>query len=170
MSGSTTSKNLGMVSAVKIGPTAPNNQNIIWIDTNFNPNKKKAFDILSSSWIEIVFLPSPANITKKLLTNTTGYNAVSIYLQDEDVFIMTNSTSEDSFVNLPEPNANFEGKYFKLVNLHSDKKIMYNYTLFGNQWIGTTEQPSGTTYEIVCTERVKGNGEYVWYLISNIQL
>lgn len=168
MSGTTTSKNLGMVSAVKTSPTPPNNKNLIWIDTNFTPNKKKAYDVLSQSWIEVVFLPSPANITKKLITRKTKYVDEPVYLQDEDVFIKTNTTDVDTFVNLPEPNANFEGKSFKIANLHADKKIMYNYPLYGNQWNQSTEQIAGTTIEIVCTERVDGTGDYVWYQISKM--
>lgn len=167
MSGTTTSKNLGMISAVKTGPNQPNNTNLIWYDTNFLPPKKKAFDTLSQDWIEIIFLPSPANITKKLIVKKTGYIDQAIYLQDEDVFIKTNSTAVDTFVNLPLANANFEGKSFKLVNLHSDsKKIMYNQPIIsvGNSEI--TEQEAGLTFEIVCTEKVDGNGIYVWYLID----
>lgn len=50
---STTSKNLGQVSAVIYSPTAPNNINVIWIDTSTTPSIKKNWDVNSQTWIPL---------------------------------------------------------------------------------------------------------------------
>lgn len=166
----TTSKNLGQISAVKIGETEPSNKNMLWIDTSFNPSKKKAWDILTSSWIEVVFLPSPANITKRIIYRFFQVGDDAIYLQDEDVFYK--EIDGIANVNLPLPNANFDGKTFKLVNTSGVGDIQLNIAVKG--WHLDEDEiggraggvPPNNIWEILCCKN-PSDDDFSWRLISH---
>ena len=165
MSGNTTSKNLGQVSAVITSAVEPTNRNLLWYDTNFNPPKKKSYDNLTESWIEVIFLPSPANLVKKLIVKI-AVNDDPVYLQDEDVFIKTLNTTLDSNVNLPLPNANLEGKSFKIVNYHTNKSILLNQEIitFAGDTLNQVYQYNGV--EIVCSKN-EISGGFSWFQIAS---
>lgn len=44
------SKNLGQVAAIVYGTVAPNNKNLVWIDTTTNPPVKKEYNYTSGAW------------------------------------------------------------------------------------------------------------------------
>lgn len=75
-----TSKNLGPVSAVYSGTVAPSNKNLIWFDTTTTPSTKKVWDNNTSAWVAI-------NIAPSIVFNTGG--AASKYVRqlisDEDL-------------------------------------------------------------------------------------
>ena len=166
MSGTTTSKNLGLVSAVKTAPTPPSNKNLVWIDTNTNPPKKKMFDVLSQSWLEVVFLPSPANIVKRLQTTTTEDVNINTYnIQNEDVFIKT--ISGDTYINLPTPIADFDGKTFEIINMSIDSKIFYNNPIRTINSQDLEQQTQSTNWKILCC---RISGQFRWTLINKSSL
>lgn len=49
----TTSKNLGQIAAVISSPTAPSNQNVIWLDTSGLSTVKKVWDPIAAAWVPL---------------------------------------------------------------------------------------------------------------------
>jgi hypothetical protein len=168
MGGSTTtSKNLGLVSAIKMGLTPPSNRNLMWIDTNTTPAKKKLFDFVSQLWLEIVFSAesNTVNSSKKQIIKKTGSVDAIITLSNEDIFIKTTELELDTFVTLPTPSASNEGKMYECVNLTVGQyKIMYDKPIYSVNDVQVTEQLE-LNWRIVCTFWEQANS-YKWILIN----
>lgn len=164
--GTTTSKNLGQVSSIKTGTTPPSNKNILWLDTNTNPATKKSFDIGTQTWLEVVFLPSPANVIKKMIISSPDSNNPDTYsILNEDVFIK--SADGSTYVNLPLPTADYNGKVFEIVNQHPSDSIYFNYPIRVNNNGDTEQLAGGTSIRIVCS--IIG-GQFKWTLLSKSNL
>jgi hypothetical protein len=164
--GTTTSKNLGQVSSIKTGTTPPSNRNLLWLDTNTNPPTKKSFDIGMQTWLEVVFLPSPANVIKKMIISSPDTNNPDTYvLLNEDVFIKTADGA--TYVNLPIPTADYNGKVFEIVNHHPIDPIYFNFPIRANNTDDIEQLAGNTSLRIVCSLT---EGQFKWVLLSKNNL
>lgn len=107
---STTSKNLGQVSAIRTSATPPTNKNMMWIDNSAVPYKKKFYDTVTQQWLEVVFIASPANVLKKFKCRVGGSTQLT---SSDDGYIVT---EPDSMIDLPTPTATNLGQMLTISN------------------------------------------------------
>lgn len=164
--GTTTSKNLGLIAAIKTGVTPPANKNLIWMDTNTIPPTKKSFDVGTQNWLEIVFLPSPANVIKKMIIVSAEDDNIDTYsILNEDIFIKRNNGA--TFINLPLPGAEYNGKLFEIVNQHDVDLVYFNFPIKINNNFELEELSAKTSMRIVCS--LFGNS-FKWIMLSKSNL
>ena len=158
---SNTSKNLGLISAVKSGINPPNNKELIWFDTNFNPPKRKMWDESVQEWGEVVFISSPLNSIKRMIVNEIGVDQTNFTINNEDLFVKTDSNS-NTFLNLVTPNFVNLNKSLKISNL-TNKKILLNHVIIGKDGNSFEEIEAYKNCEIIC---LKNGNQINWYLLS----
>lgn len=163
---STTSKNLGQVSSVIYGTTAPSNKKLVWYDTNFNPARIKLWDESVQSWGELIFVMSPTTTLKRLITNNIADDQQYITITTQDCIIKTKTG--DSFINLPVADHDVLGKVIEISNLAISGNIYFNYPLLTTNLMEQESMPPNSSMKIICAVSSDINAtEYAWYVLNS---
>jgi hypothetical protein len=168
---STTSKNLGTISAIWAGPLPPSNHMMMWIDNSSNPYVRKFWDTVTQQWLAVTFVASSGgnNPNKRLSIRVGGTTSLTI---EDEVYVMNQILGSDVPINLLSPAATTFGLTQQICNYSSDD-VVVNSPLRINTADTTLRIRAYTSVKIVIAEYYVEGVDYgglqnfEWLIISN---
>lgn len=151
----TNSKNLGTVSAIHVGGTAPSNNYQMWIDNSATPYKRKFWDTLTQQWLEVAFIATQASLLKRMNTRFGGSNALTL---NDDVYVMNVDGGNEVLI-LLAPSSSSLGISFNICN-YSNAALTFSVGIRTNNVDILFNQPSYSSWEITVAETSMNIFEY----------